>query len=50
MYGEVEEWNVVSAPQVKMLAEQCGCAGAERTQAAVLWLAMAAVAQHAVRQ
>ena len=46
--GEVEEWNVVSAPQVKMLAEQCGCAAAGRAQAAVLWLATAAVVQHAV--
>ena len=36
--GEMEEWNVVSAPQVKLWAEQCGCAGAERARAAALLL------------
>eukprot|EP01043_Picozoa_sp_COSAG02_P004366 COSAG02_NODE_113_length_35905_cov_25.229012_4_plen_107_part_00 len=49
--GEVEEWNVVSAPQVKLLAEQCGCAGAERAHAAALWLlGLAVVGQFALLQ
>jgi len=46
--GEVEEWNVVAAPQVKQLAEQCGCAAAGRVDAGVLWLALAAAAQYAL--
>ena len=51
MAGEVEEWNVVSAPQVKLLAEQCGCAGAERAHAAALWLlGLAVVGQFALLQ
>ena len=43
--GEVEEWNVASAPQVKLLAEQCGCAAAGRPAAVALWLVIAAVAR-----
>lgn len=46
--GEVQEWNEIGAPQVKALAEACGCAAAAvpGPSASLLWLALAAVAQH----
>lgn len=43
--GEIEEWNIAAAPQVKLAAEQCGCAAGWRPEAsASVWLLLATAA------